>query len=116
MNNSQSSQGNDIYYDPKFRAIVEDHLDILKTHRVTVNEIPMDLFWQYEGNFYGYLTHIGIPISRHWILLRVNNMHAPTEFASILRNDNNPIHRPILIQYSEDFLGDLQKYYMSRKF
>lgn len=105
-----------IFYQPKFRAILEDHLDILRQSGVTINDIPLDLYWQYEGNFYGYLVHLNIPIEWHWLMLRVNGMHNPNEFAKVNEDPLDLNFRPVIKYFSERLVGDLQKYYMSQKF
>ncbi len=111
-----SKQSEGMFYSPEFRAIVEDHLGLLKTVGVKPQAIPHDLYWQYEGNFYGYLTHISIPPEMHWLHLRVNGMHHPYEFAKEVRDPLNKPYQAIMLMPSDSLVGDLQKYYLSRKF
>lgn len=110
-----SKSTTDLYFDPKFRNIVEDHLSILKTSGITITPIEMQLFWKYEGNFYGFLTEYGIKKNLHWIYLRVNDMHHPNEFAKAVRDPLDKPYNPFLVQPSDNLIDTLVKYYMSSK-
>lgn len=109
-------QSEGMFYSPEFRAIVEDHLSILKTVGVTQQAIPLELYWQYEGNFYGYLTYLNIPQELHWLHLRVNGFDHPNEFAKAVSDPLNKPYIAVLLRPSETIVGDLQKYYLSRRF
>lgn len=104
-----------VYFNPKFRAIVEDHINVLRTTGISVTPIALQHFYKYEGNFYGYLTEHGVSRRLHWIYLRVNNMHHPHEFAKAVRDPLNKSYDPVLIEPSEDLIADLVKYFMSMK-
>lgn len=105
----------EVHFNPKFRAVIEDHLNILKTANVSIEPIDLQLFWKYEGNFYGLLTEMGIKMNLHWIYLRVNGFHHPFEFAKEVRDPLDKRYDPILINPSEKLISDLIKYHMSRK-
>lgn len=108
--------GAQMFYDPAFRLIVETHINILRTINAERREIPLELYWQYEGNFYGYLTEIGIEQELHWIYLRVNGMENPNQFAADVRNPLDKKYNNILIKPSNNEIGNLQQFYTSRKF
>lgn len=108
--------GDDLYYDPAFRLIVETHLNILKHSRVVQEDIPLDLFYQYEGDFYGYLVERGIPTFMHWIYLRVNGMTNPNEFAKEQRDPLNRAYSPVLLRPHDNTVSGLRSFYLSRKF
>lgn len=109
-------QGDEIYYDPDFRLIVESGLNVLISRAAAREEIPLDLFYQFEGDFYGYLTTIGIQPYYHFIHLRMNGMTNPNQFAKEMRDPNNPEVRPTLIRPNDNEVAELVKLYMSRKF
>ncbi|BEG72707.1 hypothetical protein [Pseudomonas phage PA1C] len=108
--------GASMFYDPAFRLIVETHINILRNINSVRVEIPNELYWQYEGNFYGYLTEIGIEPELHWIYLRVNGMENPNQFAADVRNPLDKVYNNILIKPSNNEIGALQQFYTSRKF
>lgn len=108
--------GPDMFYDPAFRLIVETHINILRVTDSKRESIERELFWQYEGDFYGYLTQKGIDPSLFWIYLRVNGMEHPNQFASEVRDPLGKAYNPVLIRPSNNQIGVLQQYYMSRKF
>lgn len=105
-----------VFYNPKFRALIEDHLNVLKTSNVTVQPVELQLFWKYEGNFYGLLTELGIKSIYHWIYLRVNGMHHPYEYAKEVRDPLDKPYDPHLIEPDETLISDIVKYYQSKKF
>lgn len=69
------------YYEPAFRAILEDHMQYLRLHPKTVSTevIGIDAL-RYAGDLYGYLTYNKIGQALHWIILRMNNFVNPAEF------------------------------------
>jgi len=108
--------GEDLYYDPDFRLVVESALNVLINRAAAVDDIPLDLYYQYEGDFYGYLTEIGILPNMFFILLRMNGMTNPNQFAKEMRDPSNPSVSPKLIRPNDNEVGELVKLYMSRKF
>lgn len=108
--------GDDLYYEPAFRLIVETHLNILKRVRVIKEDIPLDLFHQYEGDFYGYLVERSIPPYLHWIYLRVNGMTNPNEFAKEERDPLGRSYAPVLLRPHDNTIDSLRSFYLSRKF
>lgn len=79
------SPGPDIYYDDGMRRVFEDHMTFLRTHSSTQKIMvdPMAVY-QYEFDFYGLLTQYNFPAQYHFIIMRMNNISAPTDFPSDL--------------------------------
>lgn len=113
---NMAKSGDALYYDPDFRLVVETHLNILISQAAAREDIPLDLFYQYEGDFYGYLVSLSIPPEYHFILLRMNGMTNPNQFAKEMRNPNNPLLRPVLIRPNQNQIDGIVRLYMSRKF
>ena len=110
-----ATPGEQLYYDPDFRLIVETCLNQLKQVATTITDIPVDMLNQYEGNFFGYLVELGIPPPYHWIYLRVNHMEHPNQFGAELRNPLNPVLTPVLIHPNENLILELRAYFLNRK-
>jgi hypothetical protein len=75
----------EVYYDPKFRLLIEQHLSSLINYRgnVYLTLTPMEAeVWQ--GNLYGYLFSQGVPIHQHWIIMRMNGMDSTLDFSNEL--------------------------------
>lgn len=108
--------GDDLYYDPDFRLVLETHLNVLINRAAAREEIPLDLFYQYEGDFYGYLVERGVVPEHHFIYLRMNGMTNPNQFAKQMRNPNNPLIRPVLVIPNQNQIDNIVRLYMSRKF
>ena len=108
--------GPDMFYDPAFRLILETHMNRLRNVNSTRQDIPLELFYQYEGNFHGYLVEIGVPVHLHWLYTRVNGMMNPNEFAAEVRDPLGKEYRPVLIIPSDSMVADIQQFYQSRKF
>lgn len=108
--------GEDLYYDPDFRLVLETHLQVLINRAAARNDIPLDLFYQYEGDFYGYLVEIGVTPAHHFIYLRMNGMTNPNQFAKEMRREDNPYIRPVLIVPNQNQIDNIVRLYMTRKF
>lgn len=73
--------GADIFYDPDFRHVLEDHLEILKddsrneTYQVTPREGE-----KYKQDLFGFLKVKDVQAHHHWIVMRVNGMRSPLDF------------------------------------
>lgn len=107
--------GPDMFYDEKFRLMIETHINILRIHNSTKQEIPENHYYQYEGDFYGFLVGENIPAHLHWIYLRVNDMFNPNEFAKELRDPYQKREQPYLIRPNDSVLSDIQRMYTSLK-
>lgn len=108
--------GQDIYYNPKFRTMIETHLNILKTSGITLQQVSGDLVYQYEGDFYGYLMYLGIPLHLHWIYLRVNGMEHPNQFGKEVRDKYQRAYSVSVIMPSQNIIDDLQGLFLTTKF
>ncbi len=81
INNLMVPAGPDIYYGHGFHVVLEDHMSFLKEHptsRVLTLE-PM-LAYKFEGDLFGLLLELNIPMQLHWIVMRMNNYRAPYDF------------------------------------
>jgi hypothetical protein len=114
--NKMAKPGSELYYDSDFRLVLETHLNLLINRAAAVEDIPLDLFYQYEGDFYGYLVEKGIPPEYHFIHLRINGMTNPNQFAKEMRDPSNPLVRPVLIRPNQNQIDNIVRLYMSRKF
>lgn len=111
-----SQPGYDMYYEPGFRLLVETYLNILKNFNATIVAIPPDKYYQYEGNFYGYLVELQIAPCLHWIYMRVNGMENPDQFAAELRLKDDRIYNPTLLHPNKAMIETISMYYNNRKF
>lgn len=68
-----------LWKDRAWRHVFEDHLPILKK-KAKPHEIKTALAREHRGNFYGYLRDIGFESRWHWYLLRINDLHDPSDF------------------------------------
>lgn len=75
------------YYDPAFRAILEDHMQLLRLNaKTTTQEVNgMDAL-RYAGDLYGYLTYNKLPQFLHWVILRMNDFTTPFAFDETVRS------------------------------
>lgn len=75
--------GPDIYYDGKFRQILEDHLHYLKQHPTT-EEITVDAqsAVRGDGDLISVLIDYDIPRHLHWLIMRINGMTSPMDYRS----------------------------------
>ena len=78
-----------LFYDEKFRMVVEDHMTYLRTHPNTtmVTVTPMQAY-KYEFDMIGLLSSLGIPLKLHWVIIRMNHLssltHVPKDLTQIL--------------------------------
>lgn len=108
--------GEVIYYDPRFRLHIETHLNILINRAAAVDDIPPDKYYQYEGDFHGYLIELGIPMEMHFIYMRMNGMTNPNQFGKEQRDPHADPLAPKLIRPNLNLVDGIVKYFMSRKF
>lgn len=98
-----TDRGHAAYYDEEFRALIEAHLPYIRNDSRT-HEIVVDLAKTavYRGDFYGFLTQVGISPEFHWVIMRLNRMNTPMQFDSsittLLIPDESQI-RMIEMQY-----------------
>lgn len=79
--NELENAGPDIFYQPGFRKMVEDHLNWLRNHEsadvITLNNKDA---LRYHGDFFGLLSYLEIQSKFHWILMRLNGYDGPREY------------------------------------
>lgn len=107
--------GPEMYYDPKFRLMIETHINVLRHDQVTRQVIPDNHYYQYEGDFYGFLVGEKVPAHLHWIYMRVNGMYNPDEFGRDLRDQYQVRKQPVFLIPHEANLSDIQRMYVSLK-
>ena len=79
------SDGASIYYDIKFRNIIEDHLTFLReSNDLTMISIESSMAYKYEGDLFGLLFHYKVTFEYHWIVMRLNNMTNPNQTKNTL--------------------------------
>lgn len=107
--------GPDLFYDQRFRTMVENHINILRYQDAIVEDIPDNHYYQYEGDFYGYLVSRKIQPELHWVYLRVNGMMNPNEFGKDLRDPLEKRIVPKFIRPHDSVLSRIQQMYISIK-
>ncbi len=98
INSMQVSFGPNIYYDPVFRNVLEDHMSFLRTHPGTkILNIEPIYAYKYEGDLSGLLTQYRIDVKLHWIIMRMNNYYSFSEnnenLSSLIIPDGDSIER-----------------------
>lgn len=72
-----------IYYDDGFRNTLESHLEYLRNHANTRKFIlEPHIVHRYEFDFFGLCAASRIEDHFHWLVMRMNNLHVPTNFPS----------------------------------
>jgi hypothetical protein len=107
--------GDDLYYEMRFRNIVETHLNILKREAVAFTDVAPDKIYQYEGDFYGLLSEMGIEPQYHWIYLRVNDMTNPNQFGKAVRDPYRRAYTFGLLRPNPNGITELRTAYLATK-
>lgn len=82
INNVANSESYGLYYKNEIRVLLESHVEFIKNHSsTTVERVMSSLTYKYEGDFYGLLMALKIPIEYHWITMRINGYSSPTEMS-----------------------------------
>lgn len=81
------SEGADIFYDPDFRNVLEDHVTLLQNDAATeVVVVTPNVAYKFERDLYGYLSSLGnVPQYLFWITMRVNGFASETDFLNPTR-------------------------------
>lgn len=76
----------DVFYDLRFKLMIEQHLqDLINYEGNSYIEVePID-FTRWEGNLFGYLHSLNVPVFQHWIIMRMNNMDSTFDFNSTVK-------------------------------
>lgn len=107
--------GPSMFYDPLFRHIIEMHLPQLRTIYAIQKEIKADEYYQFEGDFYGYLLSKGYRAEQFWYMLRINGLTNPLHFAKSLRDPYADGSIPMLLEPHPNAIAELQQYYITLK-
>lgn len=107
--------GPTMFYDKTFMHIIEMHLPQLRTIYAIQKEITADDYYQFEGDFYGYLLFKGYRAEQFWYLLRVNGMTHPQQFGASLRDPYSDGCIPKLLEPHPNAIAELQQYFMTLK-
>lgn len=78
--NRLNNRNNKLYYDSKFRMVLEHHMKLLK-ERLKPAGVPTDLpSYTERGDFRMFLLEIGVPVHLHWIIMRLNGISDVTNW------------------------------------
>lgn len=74
--------GSDIYYDPVFRNVLEDHMTYLREHpQTTIMPISPNDAYVYRQDLFGVLLKNNVQPQYHWLVMRMNKYTAPHQFS-----------------------------------
>lgn len=80
-----------VYYSEPFQSMLENHIFTLARHSsAQILAIEPSLAYQYEGDFFGLLTNLGVPSQYHWATMRCNGLYSPVDFRSDTVNITQP--------------------------
>lgn len=80
------STASDIFDDPVFKNIIEDHLTWLITHPTTISQpVTANLIEIYDFDWIGLLTNLNISPDLHHIVIRMNGGMSLTDIPVTLR-------------------------------
>lgn len=86
----------EIYFSQGFQSMLEHHiLELTTSEEAQPIAIPNALGIQYNGDLYGLLITLGVPMQYHWATMRCNMMYGPNEFKSTHVNLIQPSFREI---------------------
>jgi hypothetical protein len=87
INDLASTSGPDVYYDQKFRVVLEDHMTFLRQHpQTTMQQIKFRDAFKFEGDLSGLLYELSIPIELHWLVMRMNYFTSPVQNDETLKS------------------------------
>ncbi len=82
-----ASPGASIYYDQKFRAVLDSNMNFLRSGaNAKVLTIEPKHSYKYTGDFGGLLREYNVPQIYHWIAMRLNNLASPTAYNDSMRS------------------------------
>ncbi len=114
LSNQAKDPGDSVYYDPRFRTVIETHLPILRTAPSTQRQrISPDMIHRYEGDFYGLLIELGVSFQFHWIFMRVNGLESPNQFGAQLRDPYRDRYEFTLLAPATEALGELRSLFLT---
>lgn len=106
--------GDSVYYDPKFRTLLETHIPMLRgMYRARAHPVSPDLIHKYEGDFYGLLGELNVSMDLYWVYLRINRMEHPHQFGEQLRDPYVRKYGFNLILPPREIFDDLRMKYLT---
>lgn len=79
--NNQNGDVNQYYHTPGFRNVLENHLPALRSSsKVSYHPIEGWVGLKYRSDFYGLLIYLNIPFDLHWVTMRCNDIHSPSDY------------------------------------
>lgn len=93
-----TSGGPDVYYSDRFRVVLEDHMTYLRNHPQTYyKEVNSKQAYKFEGDFFGLLSELNLPVEFYWLIMRMNKLTSPvyteSTITSIIVPSNDVIER-----------------------
>lgn len=89
--------GPSVYYDQDFRNVLEAHMTVLRQSAAEFLNVDPASAYKYEFDFFSLLAYHKVPDHLHWVVMRMNNFHSPTdntrEIASLLLPDQRVVSR-----------------------
>lgn len=105
--------GPSLFYNPKFRHILEMHMKQLRTRYAIRHQILPEELYQFEGDFCGFLLSKGKELEMHWLMTRINGMNNPSEFGKGLRDPYPNNIKYYYLEPNPDALAELQQYWIT---
>lgn len=106
----------DVFFKPKFRSMLEQHLPLLRGHPDTKKvTIDADDVYRFEGDFYGLLFQRGISVSKHWLIMRLNHMTHPSHFGRELHHEFRDSQHITLMFPPDMFVDTLKKRFLTKR-
>lgn len=103
INNMEHDAGAAIYYDPVFKAVLEDHMTNLRTDpEARILDLEENKVYQWLGDLFGLLRSYSVEPRYYWIIMRMNSMDSPTDLSEehkTLLMPGSATIRKILNQY-----------------
>lgn len=79
--NKLLSSGAEIYYDPGFRNVFEDHLNfIINNGSYNIETIDANTAARYAGDWRGLMISMTVQPYLHWFNMRINGYNSTTEY------------------------------------
>lgn len=101
-----AAPGQDIWYDPDFKAVLEDHMTYLRNHpNTTIQVLEPNSVIKYRFDLYSLFRHYGIEQHFHWLVMRMNGFNSPIDDISHLESFLVP---------DTNILVQILSHYMSR--
>lgn len=80
INSKIINTGQDIWFDPTFKSVLEDHMSYLRNHPNTqVKLLEPNLVIKYRFDLYSLLNECNIEPKYHWLLMRMNKINSPID-------------------------------------